>query len=215
MNVGEALQNRRSCRVFKPDRVDRDTLLAVLNDALRTPSWANTQPWEIFVAGGEVLKDVKQAYLENIKNHVSASPDIPHPKGWPAAANGRIKEFVSGISHVMEGANKIFGELNQQFFHAPTVIFLCMDKSLTSWSMFDLGAISQSIMLAATEHGLATMAAVQLVHYPEVLRSRLDIPDDLTIVLGIAIGYMDEQHPINTFISTRRPITDVTTIKGF
>ncbi len=125
-----------------------------------------------------------------------------------------MKNFISDISHVAEDSSKMFAELNDKFFYAPVVIYLCMDKILSSWSIFDLGGISQSIMLAATERGLATMPAVQLVHYPEILRSKLDIPDNLSIVLGIAIGYEDEQHPFSKFVSTRSQIADVVKIKG-
>lgn len=210
MNVSEALQIRKACRAFKPDTVDRDT---ILSDARCAPSWGNTQPWEIYVAGGDLLKEINQAYLENTKNHVRTSLDIPRPKSFPEAANAHIKELMSGVSLVTENAAKMFGELNQEFFHAPEVVYLCMDKGFTSWGMFDLGAVSQSIMLAAAERGLATMPAVELVHYPEVLRSKLGIPDNLLVVFGIAIGYEDTQHPINKFKSVRRPVSDVATIK--
>lgn len=214
MNVSDALKARKSCRAFKPDAVDRNTLLAILNDAQCAPSWGNTQPWKIFVAGGNLLKEIHQAYLENAKNHIQASLDIPRPKSFPAAANAHMKELMSGVSLVAEDAAKLFGELNRDFFHAPAVIYLCMDKGFTSWGMFDLGAISQSIMLAAAERGLATMPAVELVHYPEVLRSKLGIPDTLSVIFGIAIGYEDAQHPINKFKSAREPISDVAAIKG-
>lgn len=214
MNVSEALQARRSCRAFKPEPVDRDTLLAVLNDALRAPSWANTQPWEIFVAGGEVLGEINQAYLESHRNNVPQAPELPRPKGWPEWINERRKELFAGMSLAAGEAAKEFGELNQKFFHAPAIIYLCMDKSLTSWSVFDLGALSQSIMLAATERGLATMPAVTLIDYPEVLHDKLDIADDLSIIFGIAIGYADQQHPINKFKSVRRTVSDVARFKG-
>lgn len=214
MNVSEALQTRCSCRAFKPDLVERDTLLAILNTALHTPSWANSQPWEIFVASGETLKAIRQDYLENYRNNVPANPDIPRPKSWPEVANERRKELFSGISLAAGEAAKQFGVLNQSFFNASTVIFLCMDKSLTSWSVFDLGALSQSIMLAAVEHGLATIPATTLVHYPEILRNKLDIPDNFLIIFGIAIGYEDKQHPINIFKSGRRSIADAVRIKG-
>lgn len=214
MNVSEALQTRRSCRAFKPDPFDRDMLVDILNTALCTPSWANSQPWEIFVAGGEMLKEINQAYLENRQNNVSVSTDITSPKGWPEVHAGRKKVFMSGLSLAAGEAFKQFGKLNQEFFKAPAVIYLCMDKRLTTWSMYDLGALSQSIMLAATERGIATITAVSLVHYPEILRSKLDIPDNLFIVIGIAIGYKDEQHPINKFRSVRRSVLDIATIKG-
>lgn len=214
MNISEGLQTRRSCRAFKSDPVDKETLLAILNDALCAPSWANTQPWEIFIAGGEVLKEINQDYLKNYQNNVPASPDIPHPKSWPEAMSERLKELISGISVAAGEAAKQFGELNQKFFYAPAVIYLCMDKSLTTWSVFDLGALSQSIMLAAAERGLATIPAVTLIHYPEVLRNQLNIPANLTIVFGIAIGHEDKQHPINNFKSNRRLVSDVATFTG-
>ncbi|MDQ7095104.1 nitroreductase [Desulfosporosinus sp. PR] len=214
MIVSEALQIRRSCRAFKPDPVDRDTLLAVLGAALCTPSWANSQPWELFVAGGDVLKEINQAYLENQRKGVQPSPDLPRPKNWPASINARRQELFSGLSLAAGEAAKQFGELNQKFFHAPAVIYLGMDKSLTTWSVFDLGAISQSIMLAAVERGLATIPAVTLVHYPEVLRGKLGIPDNFSLVLGIAIGYEDKEHLINNFKSTRRPLAEAVSIKG-
>ena len=213
MNVSETLQTRHSCRAFKPDPIDKDELLAMLNTALRTPSWANSQPWEIFVAGGELLKEINMEFLKDYPN-IPANLDIPRPKNWPSAITKRQKEFISGISLAAGEAAKQFGELNQKFFNAPAVIYLCMDKSLTTWSMFDLGALSQSIMLMAAENGLATIPAAILVYYPEILRNKLDIPDNYSIVLGIAIGYEDKQHPINKFKSARRPISDVATIKG-
>ena len=166
------------------------------------------------MAGGDTLKKINQAYLESHRSNVPASPDIPRPKNWPESINARRQELMSGISQAAGEAAKQFGQLNQKFFQAPAVIYLCLDKSLTTWSVFDLGAISQSIMLAAVENGLATIPAVTLVHYPEILRSELNIPDNFSIVLGIAIGYEDKEHPINNFRSTRRPLADVVTIKG-
>lgn len=215
MNVKEALSTRRAYRAFNADLVDRETIMDLLNDAIKTPSWANTQPWEIYAVSGELLKDIRQAYIENSENKVPLSFDIKRPGNWPEAAKERMKELMSGVSNLGDNAGKLFGELNQTLFNAPAVIFLCMDKSLSSWSMFDLGALSQSIMLAATERGLATVPAVELVHYPQVLRSKLDIPDHLSIVFGIAIGYADEQHPVNQLKTTRRPISEAAVIKGF
>lgn len=214
MTVSEALQTRRSCRAFRPEPVDRDLILAVLNDAMRTPSWANSQPWELFVAGGEVLEGIRRAYLENYRNHVPARPDLPRPTAWPEAVKNRQKELVDGVALAAGEAAKQFGELNQTLFHAPAVIYLCMEKSLSAWSVFDLGALSQSILLAAAGRGLSSIPAVTLVHYPEVLRSRLGIPDDLSVVFGIAVGYEDVQHPINRFRSERRPVSDAAVIKG-
>ena len=55
MNVIEALNSRTSIRAFKSDPVSRETIFKIMEAAIRSPSWANTQPWEIYVAAGEAL----------------------------------------------------------------------------------------------------------------------------------------------------------------
>jgi nitroreductase len=44
MNVLEALNSRFTCRAFKPDPVNRVIILQIMENAIRSPSWANTQP---------------------------------------------------------------------------------------------------------------------------------------------------------------------------
>ena len=90
-----------------------------------------------------------------------------------------------------------------------------MDESLTEWSIFDLGALSQSIMIAAQGHGVDTAPAVNLVAYPDLIRNEIEIPEDLLIVFGIAMGYKDNKSPQNTFRSSRRPVEEVVRLKGF
>jgi len=52
LSVQNALKDRRTTRAFKPDRINRGVIAKILEPALHAPSWANTQPWEIFVAAG-------------------------------------------------------------------------------------------------------------------------------------------------------------------
>jgi nitroreductase len=105
-------------------------------------------------------------------------------------------------------------ENNFRFFGAPAVVYLCMDRTLSPWSLFDLGALSQSIMLAARELGVDSAPAVMLVGYPELIRSELGIPDNLAIVFGIALGYADADHPQNSFRISRRPLQEIATVKS-
>jgi nitroreductase len=53
MDVTQALMTRSSIRAFLPDPIDRETMLKLLNAAIRTPSWANSQPWEVYIAQGK------------------------------------------------------------------------------------------------------------------------------------------------------------------
>jgi nitroreductase len=89
-----------------------------------------------------------------------------------------------------------------------------MDNSLNDWSLFDLGLIAQSIMLAAEDYGLNTAVAVQFVAYTDVIRAELNIPEHLKIVIGISLGYGDLDHLDNRCRSMRRPIGEVVVFKN-
>jgi nitroreductase len=106
-----------------------------------------------------------------------------------------------------------FAELNQTMFNAPAVVYVCMDKALSEWSLYDIGAYSQTLMLAAIEHGLSTIPAITLTLYPDVLRRELQIPSHLKITIGIAVGYADKGNGINNFVSARKPLDE--TIRFF
>ena len=90
MEVTQALISRRTVRTFLSEPVPRDTVKAILEAALRTPSWANTQPWEIYIAGGEALERIRKASVERTNQGKPApEPDVPFPEDWPVAYRER------------------------------------------------------------------------------------------------------------------------------
>ena len=99
-----------------------------------------------------------------------------------------------------------------KFFDAPAVIFPCMDKELHTWALYDMGAASMNIMLAAHESGLGCITAFHMGCYPQVLRKEMNIPEHLNILLGIAIGYKDEESCENRDKAVRTDIHDILTI---
>lgn len=206
MNVSEAIYGRHSVRAYLPKPVETDKLSAVLEAASHAPSWANSQPWEVFVATGETLKRIKAGYLEQYAAKAPAAPETPRPKEWNEAAKKRQQQLRPDMVRDCGEAADRFGAINQAMFDAQAVIYVCMDKCLSEWSLYDIGAYSQTLMLAALEEGLGTIPAITLVLYPEVLRSELKIPDNLKITIGIAIGYFDGDEAINRFHSARDPI---------
>ncbi len=220
MEVVDALKKRYTVRAFKPDALDRNTIEKILDAALRAPSWANTQPWEIFIAGGEVLNRLREAYLANLRNCVPRQLDVPAPKQWPPALQKRMEtlraERVTTAERVCLDKTmlKDLAEMNYHFFYAPVVAYLCMDRSLTPWSMFDLGILAQSIMLSAQHYGVDSATAVTLAAHPDIIRRELKIPGELSIVIGIALGHADHEHPQNQYRSQRRSVRDAATFRG-
>jgi nitroreductase len=213
MNVTEAINGRHSIRAFLSKPVEKEKLDAVLSASLRAPSWANTQPWEIFAVTGGTLERIKEGYRQKYADKAPAAPETPRPVEWPEAAQKRIRRLRPDMERMCGTSVEQFAELNQNMFNAPAVVYVCMDKTLSEWSLYDIGAYSQTFMLAAFEQGLSTIPAITLTLYPDVPRRELKIPDNLKITIGIAVGYADWENKINNFVSAREPLDE--TIRFF
>jgi nitroreductase len=222
MNVIDALRARSTVRAYKPDPVSRDTILKIMKAATRAPSWANTQPWEIFVAAGEALERLRTEYTLRSQKRVPSNPDLPAPQTWPPVIQQRMAELMSERARLIRTneerdeatVRQSLFESNYRFFGAPTVVFLCLDRTLSSWSLFDMGLLAQSVMLAAQAYQVDSAPAFLFASYPDLVRAELGIPEDLSILIGLALGYADTNHPQNRHRSARRPIQDVVHCKG-
>ncbi|MBI2954707.1 MAG: nitroreductase [Chloroflexi bacterium] len=220
MDVIDALNSRQSVRAFKSNPVSKEKLLKIMTAANRAPSWADTQPWEIFVAGGETLSRLRHAFLVRFDEGGAPHPDLERPQGWPPELQRRMDEntahrfSIMGLGRNNEPARRGNSRRGYEVFGAPVVVFLCLDRRLTPWSIFDVGMVAQSIMLAAKGLGVDSIPAVNLVNYPDLIREELSIPEDLMILLGIALGYADEENIVNKPRSLRRPVEEAVRFIG-
>ncbi len=228
MDISEAISKRRSVRAFKPDQVPQDVLKKILAEAVLSPSWANTQPWEFIVVGGQVAKDLAKACEEKVMSGGAMVPEIPGPPAFTEPFDSRRRQVgkqmfdVLGFGREDKEKRMMWGLRGFKFFDAPSVIFILTDRSFyhqeggqNVWPLFDCGLVAQNIMLLAVKHGLGTIPEIQAVMFPDVLRAKLNIPESKLIVLGLAIGYPDPDHPISKLVSERAPVDDVTTWCGF
>lgn len=209
MTVKEALNQRFSCRVFLDTPVEQKLLDDIFQDAFRTPSWANSQPWDVYVAGKEQMKAIVQGMNDCRKQRVHTSLDLPFQGVWSQEARKHMDQFFDEVYACEERRNLDFTMQNRNLFYAPCTVFLCMEKGLSAWSYYDIGAFSQSLMLSATEHGLATIPAAVFAGYPDLIRQVLDIPEHKAVLIGIGIGYPDLDVKVNHFKSSRKPISEV------
>jgi nitroreductase len=60
-----------------------------------------------------------------------------------------------------------------------------------------VGMFLQTLLLALTERGLGTCVEVSVAGYPEILRTQLAIPAELSILCGLAVGYPDPDFAAN------------------
>jgi len=220
MNVREALDARYSCRAFTAAPVTRAQIEAIVAAACRAPSWANTQPWEVFVAAGEPLERIREGYLRRAEEGAERVLEIAAPASWPEAHRARTAELmrvrfgILGVERDDADARRRLLLRNYRLFDAPAVAWLCLDRALSPWSLYDLGAFAQSLMLAAAEAGLDSIPAVMLAGWPDIVRAELGVPESLAIAIGIAIGHAEREDPLNKVRSPRRPLAEVLTVRG-
>ncbi len=163
---------------------------------------------------------LRHAYEERFSKGVPGSPDLPAPQTMAPPLQKRMDELKAarfeslGIERNHAAARHAMFERAHQFFGAPTVVYLCIDRTLTAWSIFDMGLLAQSIMLAAQQYGVDSAAAALLISYPDLIRAELEILEDVSILMGVALGYRDQQHPLNQYRSPRRPLQEVVRLKG-
>lgn len=222
MEVIEAIRSRRSIRRFKPDPVPREVLEKLLENCRWAPSSRNTQPWELLILGGKVMEEVKARLTEKVKakakvNLDVSAPDPPEPHITRAAEQTDrvdIYQFPPGTEKLDEKRAEYW--INGGRFHnAPNGIFLCIERPLYPWAVFDSGIMAQTICLAALAHGLGACPTRRVVNWPDMLRETLGLPESKLFVLGIAIGYPDHKALVNNFPRHREPLDAFTHWHGF
>ncbi len=216
MEVQEAITNRWSCRAFKADPVPEDLIWNVLTTASHSPSYTNSQPWEIAVVTGQKLAALITRRAELVSANVPSSPDMMAPAGWPPPHQERARAFAAQRQEVMNTAradpNSKYDSTTQgsPFFGAPCVIIIMIDKTLTEWSIFDIGLFTQSLVLAAHDRGLGTCIQAGAVRYPDDVRKFLGIPDTKKLIVGVSIGYPYTSSKMNALRTPRTDIQELT-----
>jgi len=134
MDTLECIRARRSVRKYKTDPVPKDALKKVLEALQWSPSWANTQCWEIIVVDDAETKGKLQACLPSGNPAYKAVVDAP----YVIAICGR-----KGKSGFKKGE--------------PMTVY-------GDWIAFDLGIASENLCLAARALGLGTVHIGLLDH---------------------------------------------------
>lgn len=222
VDILDAIIMRKSIRDFKPDPVPKQILKEILDTATRAPSAENSQPWEFTIIAGDVLNTIRQANVEKLNSGAPSHPDL-QTKGLPPDSVYRRRqiEIAKQIFKLMDIPREDKEKRNQwmrrgfRYFNAPAAIVVYVDRSLSyPRPLFDIGAVTQNICLAALHYGLGTCIANQGIAYPEVLHEFAGISQSKRIMISIAIGYPNWDFPANSVVSTREPIENIITWCG-
>ncbi len=134
MDLSEAIRNRRSIRKFTDQDISRPDLEAILDAVRWSPSWGNTQCWEIIIVQDREIKHQLNSTLR--------------PKN-PASCAVVNSSVILVLTAIMKKSGYYKGESLTQF---------------SEWFMYDLGLASQNICLTAHSLGIGSVIVAAFDH---------------------------------------------------
>ena len=205
MDLIEGIETRCSIRGFKETPISDEILNNILKAAAHSPSYTNTQPWEVAVVSGKKKEDLSKIIYDLASKKAEVHPDLSRPKGWPSEHEARSREHGArrlaalGVARDDEAEREKLVLMNFEFYGAPCAIFLFMDGSLQEWSIYDMGIFSQNLILAAHAFGLGTCLQASVTNYAQEIKKFLGVAESKKLIICISIGYPDNEAKLNTY----------------
>ncbi|MBC8198548.1 MAG: nitroreductase family protein [Desulfobacterales bacterium] len=123
----EVIKGRRSIRKYEEKDIPEELVYRVLDAVRWTPSWVNTQCWEVIVVKDKIIKERLQAAIS---------------KGNPAAKSIVAAPVVLAVCSRLGKSGYYKDKVSTKF---------------GDWYMFDLGLATQNLCLMAHHLGLGTV----------------------------------------------------------
>ena len=209
METLQGIKTRMSVRGFKRRPVTKALLKKILEAAANSPSYTNTQPWEVAVVSGRKKDELSRKLLNLARTNAPITPDLSTPKLWPPAMAERSKLHGArrlgtlGVSRDDERAREGLRLMNFEFYAAPCALFLFMDGSLGEWSIFDMGLFTENLILAAHSFGIGSCLQASVINYAAEIKKLLKIDKTKRLIIGISLGYPDEKARLNAYRSLK------------
>ena len=96
-NFRDLLEKRHSARNFLDKPIPEDTLRNIIKDSLLSPSWCNSQPWNIYVSSGESLNKIRKEWIEKTSQNVKGYGDVSpgHRTDFSKRSQSTMQEFFN------------------------------------------------------------------------------------------------------------------------
>ncbi len=212
MDVSEAVISRKSIRGFLNTPVSNSLIRNLLKKASRSPSGGNLQPWKIYIVNGSSMKKflIHQSSWTELD---SGAYDIypPNLKEPYRTSRYEVGEEMYGLLGITrdEKDKRIKQVLkNFEFFGAPAGLFCYIDEDMGYPQWSDLGMFLQTFMLLAQESGLGTCAQESWSMKQNCVSSFLKTSKKDILFCGMALGYIDQENPVNDLKTSRRPLDE-------
>lgn len=163
MDAIKAIQERRSVRKFKEEKVDRELMKEIVSISKWAPSWGN------FQVARYTLIDNKEVITKLATDGVDGF--IYNVNTLKEAKGVAVLSFVKGKSGKAEGNDYITSKGG-------------------AWEIFDAGIACQTFCLAAHAKGIGT--CVLGIINDEKISGIVNLPEGETVAALIVYGYPDE-----------------------
>ncbi len=214
MQLRDAIERRMSVRAFTSTPVEDSLLRELLMQSSRAPSGGNVQPWRLHIVNGAATKHLVKLVAGKPAEE-SEYPIYPDKLWEPYRTNrfrvGEMMYETMGIERDDKPARYEWLARNQQFFGAPAGMFCFVDRRMNHPQWSDLGMFLQTFMLLAVEAGLDTCAQESWSAYPQLVGEHFSVGEELMLFCGMAIGYRNPEHPVNSLRSERTSVEDFAT----
>ncbi len=212
MDLFSAMKQRKSTRAFLNMPVPRKDIEEIIQYAGMAPSAINLQPWEFVVTYGEE-KDrlVRRLRKTHTERSVQCGPGTSSP--LPERFSKRNREAYNimqkEIAKTGIAFNKFIEEGSCSFYGAPVAVIVTIDRIFPHLRYLDVGLSVSYLLLAAYAKVLGTCPVGLITAYAEVIADALNISPEKEILLGIALGYADENASVNHFKTQRGELSGI------
>ncbi len=215
MDVLDAVSSRYSCRAFLPTPVPEKIVREIIERAARAPSAGNMQPWRVYALAGKRIEALKQLMAPRMANELPKGEGTdytiyPEPLGEPYKTRrfqvGELLYQAINVPREDKPARYKQYARNYNFFGAPVALFFAREKAHGPAQWADIGGFLQTVALLARQYDLHTCPQQAWVSFNRTIRNVLQLPDNLMIYSGMALGYEDPSAQINQWRSPRAPL---------
>ncbi len=206
MDLLKVMKERKSIRAFKPDPLPMEKIKEILKLSILAPSAINLQPWEFIVVVGEEKERLSRRLIKAYREkQISCGPGTVKPLPKTIAKRGaKTLELMNPFFEEMKvNSDQFINEGSCNFYGAPAAILICQDDSFSKARLVDIGLTLGYFILTAHDFGLGTCPIGLITAYEDEIKDLLNIPENKTVVIGVALGFPDWESPINRFKSMR------------
>ncbi len=223
MDVSQAVDQRISTRAFLDTPIPQAELEDWLTQAQRAPSGGNVQPWRVIVVTGEAQQEIMMLAGRLLMANPAGEPtDRPiYPSNLNDTYMNRRRRVANqmyekvGIARDDKPARMSWMAQNFTFFGAPVGLFFVLDEGMGHGQWAHTGMYMQTLALLAEERGWATCMQECWAMVRPSLKLHLGLAEAEMVYCGMAVGFADKDHPVNSMRAERAALSDVAEFRGF